>query len=126
MIFRNAMKTPDGTVIESMSRHDYVTHDDANGEMYMVDGGREYLRRTLNKTPAEDLSLESKDGDHEFNRQHFKWGTYGKSGSEPLHYVVLKDMDLEHINAILDGGQPLSGEALEFFREEIKYRDGNK
>lgn len=126
MIFRNAMKTPDGTIIESKNRHDYVTHDDANGEMYMVDGGCEYLRRTLNKIPAEDLSIESKDDDHEFNRQHFLWGTYGKDGKQPLKRVTLASMDDEHINAILNGEQRLRSETKEIFEKEIKYRAENK
>ncbi len=122
MIFRNAMQTPDGTIIESKFRHDYVTHDDQNGEMYMVDGGRDYFRRTLNKIPAEDLSVESKDDDHEFNRKHFLWGTYGKNGGHVLKQVTLESMDLEHINAILDGRQPLTQDTRKIFEEELKYR----
>ena len=35
----NQIKTPDGTILRSHSRHDYVTHVDANGHEYMVDGG---------------------------------------------------------------------------------------
>ena len=31
----NALRTPDGTIIESKSRHDYVTHTDANGKNYI-------------------------------------------------------------------------------------------
>ena len=33
------MRTPDGTILESKHRHDYVTHLDANGNEYMLDGG---------------------------------------------------------------------------------------
>ena len=38
-LVRNAMRTPDGTIIRSRHRHDYVTHKDANGSEYMLDGG---------------------------------------------------------------------------------------
>ena len=38
------MRTPDGTILESKHRHDYVTHLDANGKEYMLDGGLAYVR----------------------------------------------------------------------------------
>ena len=126
MIFRNAMQTPDGTIIESKFRHDYVTHDDKNGDTYMVDGGHDYLRRSVNEIPARDLSEASIDDDHEHNRQHLKWGTYGKNGKQPLTWITLKDMYLEHINAILNGKQTINQEMRDFFEKEIEYREENQ
>jgi hypothetical protein len=38
-IVANRIRTPDGTILESKHRHDYVTYTDANGKQYMVDGG---------------------------------------------------------------------------------------
>jgi len=38
VILSNRMKTPDETILESINRHDYVTHTDANGKEYMLDG----------------------------------------------------------------------------------------
>ncbi len=125
MLLRNAMRTPDGTIIESKHRHDYVTHDDDNGEQYMVDGGTSYLKRSVNAVSAEDLSINSRPDDHEFNRQHFKWGTYGKNGSQPLRHVALMDMDMEHLEAIMIT-QNLSDNVGKLFIEEIKYRAENK
>lgn len=123
-LFRNAMRTPDGTVIESLFRHDYVTYKDANGETYMVDGGVDYLRRSTNKIPAEDLSSEEIEGVHEYNRQHFRWGTYGKDGTGPFKQVILMDMDTDHIEAVLET-QKLSDSSKALFEEEIKYRAEN-
>jgi len=39
-----ALRTPDGTIIRSRHRHDYVTYTDANGKKYMIDGGLDYVR----------------------------------------------------------------------------------
>ena len=35
-------------------------------------------------------------------KQRAKWGTYGKSGKEPLQYKRLIDLTTEHLQAILD------------------------
>lgn len=126
MIFRNAMITPDGTIIESKNRHDYVEHLDENGDTYMIDGGHAYFRRSLNEVPAKDISIESIADDHEFNRQHFNWGTYGKDGDQPFKLVALKDMSLDHLNTILEGQQLIARETMDFFEKEIKYRDEHK
>lgn len=122
VLLRNAMKTPDGTVIESTHRHDYVVHEDENGQFYMVDGGLSYLRRSLNEPPAQDLSIYSIPGDHEFNRQHFRWGTYGKDGDQPLRRVILADMSTNHIEAILETQEHIQASTRKFFEEELKYR----
>lgn len=122
MLFRNAMQTPDGTVIESFHVHDYVTHKDANGETYMVDGGMEYLRRSINEIPAKDLSVEMIPGNHKINRQYFRWGTYGVKGDKPLRRIKLMDMSDMHIHAVLET-QPLGKETIELFEKEIEYRD---
>ena len=100
-IVRNAVQTPDGTIIESRSTHDFHSHEDANGEVYIVDGGREYLRHSLNIVPATDLSVSYYEG-HEKVRENFSWGTYGISGEEVLTYILLKDMTDAHIEACIE------------------------
>lgn len=124
-LFRNAIRTPDGTIIESFHVHDYVTHKDANGETYMVDGGLDYLRRNLCAEKYTDLSESEIEGDHEHNRQYFRWGTYGKEGTDPLRHVVLMDMSTNHIKAILRT-QILGCFVKDVFTEELKYREENK
>ena len=47
-ILNSRMRTPDGTILESIHRHDYVTHTDANGKEYMLDGGCDYVRCSAN------------------------------------------------------------------------------
>lgn len=97
----NAIRTPDGTVLVSYHRHDYVTHLDTNGETYFTDGGTEYIRRSVNKVPAEDLSLYD-DEPFEVIREHVYRGGRGKSGKEELKYVKLSEVGDEWLGAIID------------------------
>ena len=118
-LVRNAIKTPDGTILESWDRHDYRTYiDTKDGEEYMVDGGLDYIRRSIG---GEDLSVHLSDG-HEAVRNAFSWGTYGKSGTEPFRRVLLKDMTTNHIKAVLET-QTHIGEMVTFLmKEELNYR----
>jgi hypothetical protein len=43
------------------------------------------------------------------------WGTYGKTGREPLKFVILKNMSDEHIEAILKTQPQIS----DFYRKEF-------
>ena len=119
-IVANRIRTPDGTILESMHRHDYVTYTDANGKEYMVDGGLDYLRRIVHDdAPAEELSVYS-DAPHVVIREVFKWGTRGKDGKQPLKFVVLKDMTTDHIEAILET-QNLPGYMRKIFLDELDF-----
>lgn len=44
----SGLLTPDGTLLSSVNRHDYVTHEDKNGKHYMLDGGTDYIRCSVN------------------------------------------------------------------------------
>lgn len=100
-LVKNAIRTPDGTVIQSRHRHDFVTHKDKNGETYMVDGGLDYTRRYVNKEPYEDLSV-SFDAPFEEVREAFEWGTRGKNGDQPMRHVKLSEMSDLHVAAVID------------------------
>lgn len=102
----SAIRTPDGTVLESKHRHDYVSHLDANGETYILDGGCDYIRRSVNKVEAEDLSLYD-DAPHEQIREIISRGGRGVDGTEPLKYVLLKDIDDGWLEAIIKYEQKL-------------------
>jgi hypothetical protein len=122
-IVANRIRTPDGTILESMHRHDYVTYVDANGKEYMVDGGLDYLRRNVHDdAPYQELSVYADDLHIEI-RNVFKWGTRGKDGKQPLKYVVLKDLTTEHIEAILDTQTHIAGHIRKIFIDELSFRD---
>ena len=95
----NALRTPDGTVIQSLHRHDYVTYTDANGKEYMVDGGLDYLRRSIHDDQI-DLS-EYDDAPHERQRELLTWGTYGIKGDQPLQYKTIEEMETGHLEAVV-------------------------
>jgi len=118
----NAIRTPDGTVLESMHRHDYNVYVDKNGKEYMVDGGLDYTRRNVHAdAPYEELSVYLTDG-HDSVREVVKWGTYGKDGNQPLTYILLKDMSTEHIEACLENVPSMHPTYKESFKEELKLR----
>lgn len=105
IILRNAIQTPDGTVLESFHRHDYVSHTDANGGHYAVDGGKDYLRRSGNMD-YKNLSVaveEDEPYNHQLVREALSWGAARKKmpGSY-TEYIRLKDLDTDHIEAILE------------------------
>jgi hypothetical protein len=122
-IIRNIIKTPDGTILESKHVHDYVSHVDANGELYINDGGKEYIRRSSNIEPYEDLSIYDTDIIEKI-RENFLWGTYGKKGNEPLHYKTLNDMSNSHIENILNDNINPKG-TLDILKRELVYRKEN-
>jgi hypothetical protein len=119
-ILLNRIKTPDGTILTSYNRHDYVEYKDTlTKEVLMVDGGTDYLRRNVGT--YEELSVYD-DGSHITRRSAVHWGTRGKDGKQPLVYKLLKDLDSDHIEAILKTQHQISEFYREIFKEELKYR----
>lgn len=122
-IIYNAIKTPDGTILESRYRHDFQTYTDTvSGESYMIDGGLDYTRRSINTMPAEDLTMTLEDP-HEKAREWVKWGTYGASGREKLHYIKVKDMTVEHIQAILSTQLKIAPQFKILLTRELEWRE---
>ena len=121
-ILSSRMRTPDGTILESKHRHDYVTHTDANGKEYMLDGGFDYVRCSANGD--EEMLTVTSDDSHEVIREAVKWGTYGKDGDEPLKYVTISGLNPYHLRAILDTQKWNMRPALyKVMQDEVKYRE---
>ena len=94
----NAIQTPDGTVLESTHRHDYLEYkDDQSGSVFSVDGGLDY-RRAAGRG-YKDLSVSTND--HAIAREYLKWGTYGKNGDQPITRVPICELTTPHIYNIL-------------------------
>mgnify|MGYP000030855634 FL=1 len=120
----NAIRTPDGTVIESTNRHDYVTHKDQNGATYMIDGGLDYVRSSANGD-EEHLAVYLEDG-HEQVRSALTWGTYGINGDQPLKRVKLSDMNSNHIRAVLKDNEErptVYTSVITAMQDELQFRN---
>ena len=127
-IILNQIRTPDGTIIRSMHRHDYVTHKDKNGLEYMVDGGSDYLRRNFHKeAPYEEMSVYDNDP-FEVIRQSFHRGGRGKDGKQPLTWVPISEMSDAWLQACIDynidrGYDRLDGGySNSLYEKELEYR----
>ena len=120
MIIHSQLTTPDGTVLVSKHRHDFVSHKDKNGKTYFLDGGTEYIRSS-NNGDEEFLTITDKSP-HEQIREYLSWGTYGKSGNEPFHKILLKNLSDEHIQAIIDWVDN-TNPTLPILKAEQQYRE---
>lgn len=90
----NRIRTPDGTMLWSKYTHEFHSHKDANGEMYILDGGTSYIRTSVNSVPAEDLSVYADDEDFEKVREVTLWGSGGK-------WIPVKDITDAHLRNII-------------------------
>jgi hypothetical protein len=116
---------PDGTYLRSYHRHDYKEHlDKLTGEVFIVDGGNDYLRRSINTTPATSMDVYLSDP-FKAIREAFVWKSYGKNGEHIPHgiYISLQDMTDEHLNAILDTQTQIKSTYVEdLMKQELAYR----
>lgn len=125
MILYNGMTTPDGTLLVSRHRHDYVSHvDSITGKTYFVDGGHDYVRGSAH---GDEKYITVTDNDSHFLiRQYMEWGTRGPKGDQPLSYLRLQNMETTHVAMILADHlaslQPLSTAHQVAFINEIHYR----
>jgi len=123
-IVYNGIQTPDGSIICSNHRHDFVKHTDANGTEYAVDGGTDYLRR-MGTPDYKEMSLYTHDP-HDDIRHYFEWGTRGKDGTEEVRQVILKELSDNHIQAILDTQDQIEDWMRTIFENELVYREYEK
>ncbi len=129
-IIINQIKTPDGTIIVSLHRHDYVSHRDANGYEYSVDGGTEYLKRSVHPSapPAKEMSVYD-DAPFSLIRQHYSRGGRGKNGDQPLKWVPMEKMSDAWLKACIEYNIKLGNGnsfANVMYRRELGYRVDNK
>ena len=117
--------TPDGTKLVSRHVHDYVSYvDSVSGEEYILDGGLEYCRTSVNEVKAELIEI-YEDDEIEVIREHFERGTFDENGARI--YKLLKDLDTSHLeNILLYNSEVFSKEKAkevnQIYKRELEYR----
>jgi hypothetical protein len=127
------IKTPDGTIVTSLYRHDYQTYKDTiDGYEYMLDGGNDYQRYSIpeGKNFSDvDFSIYS-DSPYTEIREHYCRGGRGKNGDKPLKFVPLCEMSDEWLkNSIvynIDRGYDVFCLANSLYMRELIYRQENE
>lgn len=126
-IVYSALKTPDGTIIQSKHRHDYVTYEDTvTKREYMIDGGTDYVRRS-NWGDEQTITLFSTDPIEKI-REAFVWGrNYDANNNRLLstQWVLLKDLNDDHLDALCTGKFSDEKFTLLFIREK-QFRNLNE
>jgi len=124
-IVYNAIQTPDGTVIQSKYRHDYVEYTDKNGQYYMVDGGLDYPRRGFDKNDYIDLCKLFKDCTLDECTQYLMWGQNYDKDMNKLPETIFKpicELTTDHIEAIINGNYCSNEMYLYVFNYELNKR----
>jgi hypothetical protein len=100
-----------------------VSYEDANGDVYMLDGGPDILcwRSSVNEIPAKSLQVFS-DAPFEEIRHVMLRGTQDKNGN-PIWIPLYKLNDM-HLIGILDYNEDrgIHSKYDQFIKKEIEYR----
>ena len=116
-IVANQIRLPSGKVLRSFYQHDYVSAVE-DGVKYTIDGGEAYHRGSK---AGDNWSVYSDDPFPEI-RKFMVWGTRGEDGTEPLKWILLKDMTEKHIKAVLDSELEIAEWKRRAFKQELEYR----
>lgn len=125
MIFENVIVvnkwiTPDGTILQTKYPGEFVSHTDVDDNRFFVDQGHHGHHHISGDLT--DCSL-FYDDSHEEIRKYFSWKSYGKDGKQPGTWLVLKDMETEHIKNILLTQKHISATVVrQVFIDELNYR----
>ena len=124
-IVYNAIQTPDGTILQSKHRHDYVDYTDKNGQYYSVDGGLDYLRRGYDKDDYTELSKTFKDCSLDDCTKYLNWGQNYDKDMNRLPKTIFKpicELTTDHIEDIINGNYCSNEMYLYVFNYELNKR----
>lgn len=100
----NKIICPDGTVLQSRSRHHFVEHIQEDGREYFVDGGLEYQRIGFSDEEYTDCTCYTDDPIEKI-REHFTWTSVLDKDCKPLSKPIcnlLKDLDDHHVSVLVE------------------------
>lgn len=120
-LIKNAIETPDGTILHSRGRHDYVEHkDELTGKTYFTDGGLAYQRRSANGDEIDRCVWD--DDTFDVVRQNVEWGSRGEDGKQELKFIRLCDMETDHIINVLNNVKFIAPQFKDAMLMELEYR----
>ena len=97
-LIANRWRTPDGTLLWSRHRHDYVDYNDSNGEYYFVDGGCDYIRMSRNLFPMRDECVYADDPFETVRACEYRGALVHPDGCPPYHvFVPIRCMSDAHL-----------------------------
>ena len=121
VIVANRIECPDGTILHSKHRHDYVTHTDKDGVWSMCDGGTAYLKRGGEFI---DRTIYS-DAPHEIIRDVVCRGGRGKNNDQPLKWIKLSKMSNSWLEACIEYNEErglTNSVSSKQYQDELDYR----
>ena len=123
----NRMITPDGTVLISEHRHDFVEYTDKNGHDYFLDGGNDYIRWGHSpKAPLPRFAPLYLNDPIEEIRVAYTRRAVTDDGVKILPLCDIPNDSLEgslFFNEDTGRGEHWTSEVI---RKELKYREDNK
>jgi len=123
----NRIQTPDGTILTSYHRHDFVAYKDKNGKMYCLDGGNDYQKIVGADKGIKNLTIYS-DAPFEVIRESYHRGSHGKNGDEDMTWTPICKMSDEWLRNVIEYNynKGLSESfANEMYKKELDYRKEN-
>ena len=117
------IQTPDGTILQSNFVHDFQSHkDQVTGEVYILDGGRDYQRISVNSVPAKDLSIYS-DAPFEEIRENLTRGTFDVEGNR-IWKPICECTDTHLKNILIYNNERGLGDSMfsHYIKMEQEYR----
>ena len=122
----NTLQTPDGTIIESKRKHDFVSYiDSITDKMYFIDGGLDYVRSSNNGDEIY-LTIYS-DQPYETVREFAFRAGFGKDGKEEYKITRFKDMTDNHLNGAIEYVSKITKDSVHYqlLLKEQQYRIDN-
>jgi hypothetical protein len=68
------------------------------------------------------IGADPTEEEHKMAAGILKWGTYGKEGDQPLKFITIKDMETDHIHAVLENVRAIQPALRLCMVNELKYR----
>lgn len=124
----NAIRCPDGTILESTYQWDYNQYMQEDGRAYSIDGGTDYQRITATDDEYVNLAVYSTDSIERI-REVFKWTSQLDEDGNILDCPItrkLKDLEDSHVEALVEWTKEGYAEWVhDIMKREVEWRQAN-